>query len=553
LPPHDRTSPTDAALRQDQARESAALAEPSRRFDAILNNTKMAVFMMDERQHCVYMNKAAEELTGYTFAETQGRPLHDVIHHTHPDGRPYPLADCPIDRAFPEENQVEGQETFVHKDGHFYRVAFTASPISDQSGRPIGTVIEARNIEQDLARDAELRESEQRFRIMAESLRTSEAHLAAIFDQTAAGVAETDLTGRFINVNQRYCELVGRDREELLAMRMQDITHPDDLERNIPLFRRAVERGEGFRIEKRYVRPDGSEVWVNNTVNLIRSSDGSPASILAVCIDVTEARRTQEQLREESHNLEILNRTGAAIAGDLDLERVVQSVTDAGVELTGAQFGAFFYNVVDPAGESYMLFSLSGAERSQFERFGMPRNTKVFAPTFAGEGVVRSDDITKDDRYGHNPPHKGMPEGHLPVVSYLAVPVTSRTGEVLGGLFFGHPDAGRFGERHERLMEGIAAQAAIAIDNARLFRAAQHEIEQRVKAEQALTALNETLESRVAEEIAHRSRAEEVLRQAQKMETVGQLSGGSRTTSTTCFRSSRATCPCCSARCRRTT
>ena len=132
----------------------------------------------------------------------------------------------------------------------------------------------------------------------------------------------------------------------------------------------------------------------------------------------------------------------------------------------------------------------------------------------------------KTPRYGKNPPYYGMPEGHLPVVSYLAVPVISRTGEVIGGLFFGHPETGRFKQRHERLMEGIAAQAAIAIDNAQLYRAAQHEIEQRVKAEQALSALNETLESRVVEEITRRSQAEEVLRHAQKMETVGQLSGG---------------------------
>lgn len=112
---------------------------------AMLNNTKMAVFFMDEHQRCSFMNTAAEKLTGYTLAETRGRTLHEVVHHTYPDGRPYPIHECPIDRAFPENNQTEGEEIFVHKDGHFYPVAFTASPI--RSGDSVvGTVIEVRNI-----------------------------------------------------------------------------------------------------------------------------------------------------------------------------------------------------------------------------------------------------------------------------------------------------------------------------------------------------------------------------------------------------------------------
>ena len=224
--------------------------------------------------------------------------------------------------------------------------------------------------------------------------------------------------------------------------------------------------------------------------------------------------------------LETLNSTGSAIAAELDLERLVQMVTDAGVELTGAQFGAFFYNVLDPAGEKYLLYALSGAERSDFDRFGMPRATAIFHPTFVGEGVVRSDDITLDPRYGKNAPHKGMPVGHLPVRSYLAVSVISRSGEVIGGLFFGHPGTARFTARHERLITGIAAQAAVGIDNARLYVAAQRELAERVRAETALRVLNDTLEHRVAEEIGRRAEAEEALRQSQKMEAVGQLTGG---------------------------
>lgn len=122
------------------------LRNSARRLDTILGNTTMAIFMMDDRQHCVFMNNAAEKLTGYAFHETVGRPLHDVIHHTYPDGSPFPLSECAIDRAFPEKAGTQGEEIFVHKDGSFYPVAFTASPIQDDEAKVIGTVIEARDI-----------------------------------------------------------------------------------------------------------------------------------------------------------------------------------------------------------------------------------------------------------------------------------------------------------------------------------------------------------------------------------------------------------------------
>ena len=118
----------------------------------------------------------------------------------------------------------------------------------------------------------------------------------------------------------------------------------------------------------------------------------------------------------------------------------MQFVTDTATQLSGAAFGAFFYNVVSGSCESYMLYTLSGVPREAFAHFPMPRATDLFGPTFRGEGVVRIDDVKQDPRYGRNSPYYGMPEGHLPVVSYLAVPVVSRSGEVLGGLFFGAPE-----------------------------------------------------------------------------------------------------------------
>ncbi len=211
---------------------------------------------------------------------------------------------------------------------------------------------------------------------------------------------------------------------------------------------------------------------------------------------VLSARESARQaaelaLREETQRLEIVNRVGETLASDLDLQSIVQKVTDAGVALSGAKFGAFFYHVKDENGESLTLYTISGVPRELFSKFPMPRNTQIFGPTFRGDGVVRSADITKDPRYGQNPPYRGMPEGHLPVKSYLAIPVISGSSGVIGGLFFGHPEPDVFQLRHETLLTGIAAQAAVAVENARLFESLQNELTIRRKAEEAVRASEE--------------------------------------------------------------
>jgi PAS domain S-box-containing protein len=208
--------------------------------------------------------------------------------------------------------------------------------------------------------------------------------------------------------------------------------------------------------------------------------------------DITERKRAMEALRESEEELRILHRVGAILASELDLKKLVQAVTDAGRELSQAEFGAFFYNDTDEVGGKYLLYTLSGAPEEAFRNFPMPRNTDVFAPTFRGEQTVRVADIREDSRYGRNPPHHGIPAGHMPVRSYLAVPVTSRSGEVIGGLLFGHSQAAVFTERAERLVEGIAKQAAIAIDNATLFDAMRKQRAQAEESEKRFRAIVET-------------------------------------------------------------
>jgi PAS domain S-box-containing protein len=131
-----------------------------------------------------------------------------------------------------------------------------------------------------------------------ELLRLNEERLRAIVSQATAGIAQTDLEGRFVVVNRKYCEIVGYSEAELLERRMHDVTHPEDLPRNEAQFDQAVADGTDFVIEKRYVRKDGSVVWVNNSVTLVRDGAGRPQGILAVVIDVTERRRAEEALQQ---------------------------------------------------------------------------------------------------------------------------------------------------------------------------------------------------------------------------------------------------------------
>jgi signal transduction histidine kinase len=212
-------------------------------------------------------------------------------------------------------------------------------------------------------------------------------------------------------------------------------------------------------------------------------------SMVAARRRVEDERDRARADAEAAHaEVEALNKVGTTLASELDLEKIVQTVTDAATNLTGAQFGAFFYTVVDKQGEKLTHYAFSGVQREAIEGL-RDRWPLVFAPTSYGTVIVRSDDIT-------DPPHKqmgpfdGQTPSHLPVRSYLAVPVGSRTGDVIGTLFFGHPDVGVFDDRAERVASGIAAWAAIAMDNARLYDAERNA---RAEAEVANKAKSEFL------------------------------------------------------------
>jgi PAS domain S-box-containing protein len=315
-----------------------------------------------------------------------------------------------------------------------------------------------------------------------EALRRSQERLEAALGAAGTGTFRWDIATGIVEWDGNLGPLLGLEagRTEAPLETFLGAVHPDDRAEVTRRFAACARGGGGIDIEFRVVWPDGSVHWISDKAKAFRRADGTPEYVTGACADVTSRREAAERLREETRILELLHETGRALASELDLQAVLQTVTDAGTKLSGAAFGAFFYNTTDEKGDSYLLYTLSGAPREAFETLGQPRATSMFGPTFRGEiPTIRCDDVQQDPRYGKMAPHYGMPKGHLPVRSYLAVPVRSRSGEVIGGLFFGHPEPGVFTERSERLMVGIAAQAGIAIDNARLYEAAQRSAEER--------------------------------------------------------------------------
>jgi PAS domain S-box-containing protein len=207
------------------------------------------------------------------------------------------------------------------------------------------------------------------------------------------------------------------------------------------------------------------------------------ANSVAIGIERKKTEQAREELlaREKAarHEAEILNHLGNLAFAELDLEKLVQAVTDAATELTTAQFGVFRYSAAADGNESTVLFAVSGAiggvaARDALDQLPPQGKAADLAASFGRSGgLVRYDDIRRDPRYDENAPLFVMPAGPLAVRSYLAAPVVSRSGEVIGGLFFGHQNASMFTEAHERIVSRVSTQAAIAIDNARLYKAAE--------------------------------------------------------------------------------
>ena len=465
------------ALATERKRTEAALIRSERRLQAILDNSPAVVFVKDLEGRYRLVNRRWEELFHTSKTEVLGRTDHDVFPRDMAEQfRENDLAVLAAGKP------VSFEERAPHDDGiHDYiSVKF---PMEEGDDRVTGVCGIATDITE------------------RKQLETAKRLLAAVVESSEDAIVSKDLNGIITSWNNGAERVFGYTAQEAVGQPVAMLAAPDRLN-EMPGILSRIRRGERIgHYETRRRRKDGRIIDVALTVSPVYDAEGRIAGASKIARDITQIKRAEDELaallaaeKEARRTAELLNLVGPRLAAQLDLDKLVQEVTDIATTLVGAEFGSFFHNVVDEKGESYMLYTLSGVEREAFSNFPMPRSTHLFGPTFRGETIVRCEDVGLDPRYGKNPPYYGMPEGHLPVRSYLAAPVVGRSGDVLGGLFFGHSLPGKFTEQHEAVLKGIAAQAAIAMDNARLFEQANWAQTELKRSNEELRRANRDLE-----------------------------------------------------------
>jgi PAS domain S-box-containing protein len=317
-------------------------------------------------------------------------------------------------------------------------------------------------------------------RLAEQTLRKSEEALRALANSIPQLAWIAGANGAMLWCNERWYEYTGMARDQAALNAWEETCAPECLPQLKQHWADALASGQPFEMEFPIRGADGQFRWFLTRANPVAApADGQPPRWLGTSTDVDQVKRAQEELRDQSNALELLNNTGNILAATRDLPTLLQQVTDAATNISGARYGAFFYNGRTPDGEILQLHTLSGAKAEEFDALGHPRATALLGPTMRGQGAIRIDDVSMDQRYGQASPHHGMPGGHPQVRSYLALPVVSRSGEVIGSMLFGHPEPGMFTARTERIVGGIAAQAAVAIDNTRMYEAAQRAAEER--------------------------------------------------------------------------
>ncbi len=229
-----------------------------------------------------------------------------------------------------------------------------------------------------------------------------------------------------------------------------------------------------------------------------------------------ELRISEARANQQARLLSMLNTASASLASEHEISTIVQEVVDIGVELTGAEFGAFFFVVDDKDKRVLHLEALAGMDRSAFPANNFLPATELFS-SHTNE-VLHSDDITLHPKFGLKSPHHGPPKGHPPVRSYIGLPLMSSENVQVGCLLFGHSKPNKFTSIHTETVKGLAGMTSIVIENAQLYSSVQAELDERKKAEAELVAAA-SRQTLLMQELNHRVKNTLAIVQSVSMQT----------------------------------
>ncbi|HEX8673520.1 MAG TPA: GAF domain-containing protein [Longimicrobium sp.] len=495
--------------------------------ETVAENATLALFIMDEHQRCTYMNRAAEVLTGFRADELLGKELHEHIHHTRPDGKPYPIAECPIGQSFPLNLRESGEETFVHRDGHFYQVAFTASPIL-RDGRSVGTIIEVRDVteERRTARRmefiAELGQALQPLTDPDEAMTTAARMLGEHLgvDRCAYADVEADedhfiLTGNFTRGDTK--SIVGRYAmsafgAEALRLMREDLPYVVDDMMTDPRVsaadRAAYEQTQiravisvplhkagrfmaGMAVHQRTPRH-----WLPEEVDLVRT-------VTQRCWESIERSRALRSLQESERRLrgalaeaegardsaERLQALTSALARARTVDDVATVVVADMVDALGARTGALAGRA--PEGDALLLLRTVGFAEPVKE--GVRRQALDFRSPLT-ECFRTREPVWIETRDGPEGLDARFPPiapvwNAVGVASAAFVPLVA-AGEAVGVISFAFDGPRTFSPEERAFLLAVGQQAALAVERARLFEA---EHAARAEAERANRAKSEFL------------------------------------------------------------
>jgi formate hydrogenlyase transcriptional activator len=428
-------------------RAEDALKNSEERIRLILDSAAEAICGCDSEGTCLFSNLAAARILGYDDpAELLGKNMHALEHHTRKDGTPYPIEECPIYIGFKKNEDVHrDDEVYWRKDGTSFPVEFW-SHIVVREGKTLGAVITFIDITERKQAEATLRNSEERWR--------------SVYENSAIGVALTDLSGRFLAVNRAYERMLGYTEVELRKLTFMEITEEEYRDNNRELVSELLEgKRQQFQIEKQYRRKDGTLRWVSNNVSLVPGTESMPRFIMALSEDITQRKRAETALRKSEEKNRILLQINNAIITNLTQQALLHSISEALHPVF--PFDRCAITLYQPERDSFRFLAVEGDLHSDYFQMGLEFSRDETCGSWVFEHLrplVRRD-LGKEQQYANE--RRLVAEG---IQSMCVVPLALQ-GKCIGLLSLVSRERDRYSDEDAVFLREVANQVTLAIQN----------------------------------------------------------------------------------------